>query len=192
MSVHNKKIIILTAPSGAGKTTIKTAMLDEMSNLLSFSVSDTTRKIRPHEIEGSDYFFISEDEFKSRIEKHEFIEWEMVYPGLYYGTSVKEIERIWNEGKTPLLDIDIQGAINVKKKYGHDVLSIFIEPPSMEVLYDRLKKRATESPENIIIRINKAESEMQYKNSFDKKILNDNLIEAIKQVKNIIQEFLTA
>jgi guanylate kinase len=192
MSVHNKKIIILTAPSGAGKTTIKTAMLDEMSNLLSFSVSDTTRKIRPHEIEGSDYFFISEDEFKSRIEKHEFIEWEMVYPGLYYGTSVKEIERIWNEGKTPLLDIDIQGAINVKKKYGHDVLSIFIEPPSMEVLYDRLKKRATESPENIIIRINKAESEMQYKNSFDKKILNDNLIEAIKQVKNIIQEFLTS
>jgi guanylate kinase len=192
MSVHNKKIIILTAPSGAGKTTIKTSMLDEMSNLLSFSVSDTTRKIRPHEIEGSDYFFISEDEFKSRIEKHEFIEWEMVYPGLYYGTSVKEIERIWNEGKTPLLDIDIQGAINVKKKYGHDVLSIFIEPPSMEVLYDRLKKRATESPENIIIRINKAESEMQYKNSFDKKILNDNLIEAIKQVKNIIQEFLTS
>jgi guanylate kinase len=192
MSVHNKKIIILTAPSGAGKTTIKTAMLDEMSNLLSFSVSDTTRKIRPHEIEGSDYFFISENEFKSRIEKHEFIEWEMVYPGLYYGTSVKEIERIWNEGKTPLLDIDIQGAINVKKKYGHDVLSIFIEPPSMEVLYDRLKKRATESPENIIIRINKAESEMQYKNSFDKKILNDNLIEAIKQVKNIIQEFLTS
>jgi guanylate kinase len=190
MSVHSKKIIILTAPSGAGKTTIKTAMLDEMSNLLSFSVSDTTRKIRPHEIEGSDYFFISEDEFKRRIEKHEFIEWEMVYPGLYYGTSVKEIERIWNEGKTPLLDIDIQGALNVKKKYGHDVLSIFIEPPSMEVLYNRLKKRATESAENITIRINKAESEMQFKDSFDKKILNDNLTEAIKQVKNIIQEFL--
>jgi guanylate kinase len=190
MSVHSKKIIILTAPSGAGKTTIKTAMLDEMSNLLSFSVSDTTRKIRPHEIEGSDYFFISEDEFKRRIEKHEFIEWEMVYPGLYYGTSVKEIERIWNEGKTPLLDIDIQGALNLKKKYGHDVLSIFIEPPSMEVLYNRLKKRATESAENITIRINKAESEMQFKDSFDKKILNDNLTEAIKQVKNIIQEFL--
>jgi len=182
MSVRSKKIIILTAPSGAGKTTIKTAMLDEMSNTLSFSVSDTTRKIRPHEIEGSDYFFISEDEFKRRIEKHEFIEWEMVYPGLYYGTSVKEIERIWNESKT----------LNVKKKYGDDVLSIFIEPPSMEVLYDRLKKRATESPENITIRINKAESEMQFKDSFDKKILNDNLIEAIKEVKNIIQEFLNA
>jgi guanylate kinase len=192
MSLHSKKIIILTAPSGAGKTTIKTAMLDEMSNMLSFSVSDTTRKIRPHEIEGSDYFFISEDEFKSRIEKREFIEWEMVYPGLYYGTSVKEIERIWNEGKTPLLDIDIQGALNVKKKYRHDVLSIFIEPPSMEVLYDRLKKRATETPENITIRINKAEGEMKFKDSFDKNILNDNLIEAIKQVKNIIQEFLNA
>lgn len=192
MSVHSKKIIILTAPSGAGKTTIKTAMLDKMSNMLSFSVSDTTRKIRPHEIEGSDYFFISEDEFKSRIEKHEFVEWEMVYPGLYYGTSVKEIERIWDEGKTPLLDIDIQGALNVKKKYGHDVLAIFIEPPSMEVLYDRLKKRATESPENITIRINKAESEMQFKDCFDKKILNDNLTEAIEQAKNIIQEFLSA
>ena len=192
MSVHRKKIIILTAPSGAGKTTIKSAMLDEMSNSLSFSVSDTTRKIRPHEKDGSDYFFISEEEFKRRIENHEFIEWEMVYPGLYYGTSVNEIGRIWNEGKTPLLDIDIQGALNVKKKYGDDVLTIFIEPPSMEVLYDRLKKRATETPENITIRINKAEGEMKFKDSFDKKILNDNLIEAIKQVKNIIQEFLNS
>jgi len=190
MSELNKKIVILTAPSGAGKTTIKTAMLHEMSQMLSFSVSDTTRKIRQHETEGSDYFFISEDEFKKRIENKEFIEWEMVYPGLYYGTSVKEIERIWNEGKTPLLDIDIQGALNVKRKYGSDVLSIFIEPPSMDILHERLNKRGTETAENINIRINKAISEMEYKNSFDKKILNDNLADAVKETKSIIQEFV--
>ncbi len=190
MSETNKKIIILTAPSGAGKTTIKTAMLLEMSHVLSFSISDTTRKIRQHEKEGIDYFFIPEIEFKKRVENKEFIEWEMVYPGLYYGTSVKEIERIWNEGKIPLLDIDIQGALNVKNKYGNDVLSIFIEPPSIEVLYERLYKRGTETPDNINIRINKAISEMEYKNSFDKNILNDNLADAIKQTKSIIQEFV--
>jgi guanylate kinase len=190
MSEPNKKIVILTAPSGAGKTTIKTAMLHEMSHMLSFSVSDTTRKIRQHETEGDDYFFVSELEFKKRIESKEFIEWEMVYPGLYYGTSVKEIERIWNEGKTPLLDIDIQGALNVKRKYGSDVLSIFIEPPSMDILHERLNKRGTETVENIKIRINKAISEMEYKNSFDKKILNDNLADAIKETKSIIQEFV--
>ena len=190
MSDPNKKIIILTAPSGAGKTTIKTAMLREMSHMLSFSVSDTTRKIRQHETEGSDYFFISELEFKKRIESKEFIEWEMVYPGLYYGTSIKEIKRIWNEGKTPLLDIDIQGALNVKRKYGSDVLSIFIEPPSMDILHERLNKRGTENAENIKIRINKAISEMEYKNSFDKKILNDNLGDVIKETKSIIQEFV--
>jgi len=190
MSEPNKKIVILTAPSGAGKTTIKTAMLHEMSHMLSFSVSDTTRKIRQHETEGSDYFFVSELEFKKRIESKEFIEWEMVYPGLYYGTSVKEIERIWNEGKIPLLDIDIQGTLNVKRKYGSDVLSIFIEPPSMDILHERLNKRGTETSENIKIRINKAISEMEYKNSFDKKILNDNLADAIKETKSIIQEFV--
>jgi guanylate kinase len=114
----------------------------------------------------------------------------MVYPGLYYGTSVKEIERIWNEGKIPLLDIDIQGALNVKRKYGSDVLSIFIEPPSMDILHERLNKRGTETVENIKIRINKAISEMEYKNSFDKKILNDNLADAIKETKSIIQEFV--
>ena len=140
MSETNKKIIILTAPSGAGKTTIKTAMLLEMSHVLSFSISDTTRKIRQHEKEGIDYFFIPEIEFKKRVENKEFIEWEMVYPGLYYGTSVKEIEQIWNKGKIPLLDIDIQGALNVKKKYGSDVLSIFIEPPSMDILFERINK----------------------------------------------------
>jgi len=190
MSEPNKKIVILTAPSGAGKTTIKTAMLHEMSHMLSFSVSDTTRKIRQHETEGDDYFFVSELEFKKRIESKEFIEWEMVYPGLYYGTSVKEIERIWNEGKIPLLDIDIQGALNVKRKYGSDVLSIFIEPPSMDILHERLNKRGTETVENIKIRINKAISEMEYKNSFDKKILNENLADAIKETKSIIQEFV--
>ena len=191
MYPHNKKIIILTAPSGAGKTTIKTALLGDMPELLSFSISDTTRKIRGHEKEGTDYFYLSEEEFKKKIEDNAFMEWEMVYPGLYYGTSIREIERIWNEGKTPLLDIDIQGAVNVKKKYGSDVLAIFIEPPSIEILHERLKKRGTENEENINIRINKAIGEMEYRDYFDKKILNDKIDEAIHHTKQIIKNFIS-
>lgn len=190
MNRDNKKIIILTAPSGAGKTTIKSGLLNEMNDKLSFSVSDTTRKIRAHEKNGVDYFFVSEEDFKKKIADHQFIEWEMVYPGLYYGTTVVEIERIWNEGKVPLLDIDIQGALNVKKKYGNQVLAIFIEPPSIEILRERLNNRGTESQDNINIRINKAMSEMEFKDSFDKKILNDELEEAIKKTKSIIQDFV--
>ena len=190
MYPHNKKINILTAPSGEGKTTIKTALLRDMPELLSFSISDTTREIRGHEKEGTDYFYLSEEEFKKKIEDNSFTEWEMVYPGLYYGTSIREIERIWNEGKTPLLDIDIQGAVNVKKKYADNVLVIFIEPPSIEILHDRLKKRSTESAENINIRVTKALGEMGYKDKFDKKILNDNIDEAIQQTKRLIEDFL--
>jgi guanylate kinase len=190
MDRNNKKIIILTAPSGAGKTTIKSGLLKEMNDKLSFSVSDTTRKIRAHEKNGVDYFFVNEEDFKKKIADHQFIEWEMVYPGLYYGTTVAEIERIWNEGKVPLLDIDIQGALNVKKKYGHQVLAIFIEPPSILILRQRLNNRGTESQDNINIRINKAMSEMEFKDSFDEKILNDDLEEAIKKTKGIIQDFV--
>ena len=185
-----KKIIILTAPSGAGKTTIKTRLLKEMADQLSFSVSATTRTIRGGEVDGVDYIFLAESAFKNNIESNRFIEWEMVYPGMYYGTSVEEIHRIWEEGKTPLLDIDVKGALNVKKLFGDQVLSIFIEPPSIEVLEQRLVRRGTDNAENISMRVNKAREEMQYKNSFDKVILNDDIEKATAETAKIVQQFI--
>ena len=184
------KIIILTAPSGAGKTTIKTRLLAAMADLLSFSVSATTRKIRGGETDGVDYIFIAEEQFKEKIDKDQFVEWQMVYPGMYYGTTVDEMKRIWSEGKTPLLDIDVKGALNVKKMFGERVLTIFIEPPSIEILQQRLMSRGTESAEHIHTRISKAKEEIEYRNSFDKVIMNDDLERATNEVKEIIAKFL--
>ncbi len=185
-----QKIIILTAPSGAGKTTIKTKLLAGMANQLSFSVSATTRKIRGGETDGVDYIFISEEQFKENIDKEQFVEWQMVYPGMYYGTTVDEMKRIWGEGKTPLLDIDVKGALNVKKMFGEQVLTIFIEPPSIEILQERLMRRGTESAEHINTRISKAKEEMEYRNSFDKVIMNDDLERATNEVTEMITKFL--
>ena len=187
---EKQQIIILTAPSGAGKTTIKTRLLAGMAEQLSFSVSATTRKIRGGETDGVDYIFIAEEQFKEKIHKDQFVEWQMVYPGMYYGTTVDEMKRIWSEGKTPLLDIDVKGAVNVKKMFGEQVLTIFIEPPSMEILQQRLMRRGTESAEHIHTRISKAKEEMEYKNSFDKVIMNDDLERATNEVKEIIASFL--
>lgn len=187
---ENKKIIILTAPSGAGKTTIKSSLLEAMAKLLSFSVSTTTRKIRGNENNGVDYIFVTEDVFKNKVKNDEFLEWEMVYPSLYYGTTIDEIHRIWNEGKTPLLDIDVKGAINIKKQFGENALTIFIEPPSIEMLQDRLIKRGTDTKENIQTRISKAIEEMTYINYFDKVILNDNLIQATEETITAVMNFI--
>ena len=183
------KIIILTAPSGAGKTSIKSKLLAVMADQLSFSVSATTRKIRGGETDGVDYIFISEDQFKKKIDKEQFVEWQMVYPGMYYGTTVDEMKRIWSEGKTPLLDIDVKGALNVKKMFGEQVLTIFIEPPSIEILQERLMRRGTESDDHIHTRISKAKEEMEYRNSFDKVIMNDDLERATNEVKEMIAKF---
>jgi guanylate kinase len=187
---ENKKIIILTAPSGAGKTTIKSKLLASIPDMLSFSVSATTRKIRGNEIDGVDYIFTTEDIFKSKVENDEFIEWEMVYPGLYYGTTIDEIHRIWREEKTPLLDIDVKGAINVKKQFGEKVLTIFIEPPSIEVLQERLIKRGADTEENIQTRISKAIEEMTYIHYFDKVILNDDLKQATEETIEVVKNFI--
>lgn len=187
---ENKKIIILTAPSGAGKTTIKSSLLEAMAKLLSFSVSTTTRKIRGNENNGVDYIFVTEDVFKNKVKNDEFLEWEMVYPSLYYGTTIDEIHRIWNEGKTPLLDIDVKGAINIKKQFGENALTIFIEPPSIEMLQDRLIKRGTDTKENIQTRISKAIEEMTYISYFDKVILNDNLIQATEETITAVMNFI--
>lgn len=161
-----------------------------MADRLSFSVSVTTRKKRDGETDGVDYFFVDEASFRNNIERHQFIEWEMVYPGMYYGTSIEEINRIWSDGKTPVLDIDVKGAMNVKRMYGDKVLSIFIEPPSIEILEQRLKNRGTDNSENIAMRVSKAKEEMSYRNNFDKVILNDDIEKASAETKLIIQEFI--
>ncbi len=184
------KIIILTAPSGAGKTSVKSRLLNTLKKELSFSVSATTRKMRGNEKEGVDYHFINEEAFKELVATNSFVEWEMVYQGLYYGTTIAEINRIWGEGKVPVLDIDVKGALNVKKKYGNDVLSIFIEPPSIEVLKERLIKRGTDSEENILMRINKAGEEISYKSMFDRVVLNDDIERATSEVVALVQQFI--
>lgn len=188
--MDTKKIIILTAPSGAGKTTVKSKLLAALTKELSFSVSATTRKIRGNEQEGIDYHFTNEEVFKKLIEKKAFIEWEMVYPGLYYGTTIEELNRIWNEEKVPVLDIDVKGALNVKKQFGNQVLSIFIEPPSISVLKERLEKRGTDTAENILTRINKATEELQYKGLFDEVVLNDDIERASAEVIALVRQFI--
>ena len=189
-ATNSKKIIILTSPSGGGKTSVKSRLMAALNKELSFSVSATTRKIRGNEQEGVDYHFINEEVFKKMIENKSFVEWEMVYPGLYYGTTIQEMKRIWNEGKVPVLDIDVKGAINVKNQFGSKVLAIFIEPPSLEVLKERLHKRGTDSPENMLIRVNKATEELQYKDQFDQVVLNDEIERTAAEVIALVRQFI--
>ncbi|MFZ9588619.1 MAG: guanylate kinase [Chitinophagaceae bacterium] len=191
MSESDKhKIIILAAPSGAGKTSIKSRLLAAMPNQLSFSVSAATRKIRAGEKHGVDYFFISEEEFKNKIDNNQFIEWEMVYPGSYYGTTVDEMQRIWGENKTPILDIDVQGALHVKELYGDRALAIFIKPPSLAILQERLEKRGTDNADQIKTRIAKAAEEISFSNNFDHIVLNDDLNKASEEVKQQVTAFI--
>ena len=191
MSESDKhKIIILAAPSGAGKTTIKSRLLSAMPNQLSFSISAATRKIRGGEQNGVDYFFISEEEFKNKIDSNQFVEWEMVYPGSYYGTTVDELQRIWSENKTPILDIDVQGALHVKELYGEKAMAIFIKPPSLAILQERLEKRGTDNAEQIKTRLAKAAEEISYCENFDHIILNDELDKASEEVKQLVTAFI--
>lgn len=184
------KIIILAAPSGAGKTTIKSRIMKVLDDQLAFSISATTRKIRTGERDGVDYFFISPDEFKSKIDIDGFIEWEMVYEGLYYGTTKAEMERIWTMNKTPLLDIDVYGAMKVKQLFGKNALAIFIAPPSIEILRERLIKRGTDTTDVITKRIEKAAEEISQQIHFDHIVLNDDLDHATHQVLSLIEKFL--
>jgi guanylate kinase len=191
MSESDKhKIIILAAPSGAGKTSIKSRLLAAMPNQLSFSISAATRKIRGGEQNGVDYFFISEEEFKNKIDNNQFVEWEMVYPGSYYGTTVDELQRIWSENKTPILDIDVQGALHVKEIYGDKAMAVFIKPPSLAVLEARLEKRGTDNAEQIKTRLAKAAEEISFSENFDHIVLNDDLDKASEEVKQLVTAFI--
>jgi guanylate kinase len=183
------KIIVITAPSGAGKTSITRHLLKTFPRL-TFSISAATRQPRSYEKDGVDYYFLSEEDFKQKIHTNEFIEWEMVYEGKYYGTLKTELKRIWNEGKVPLLDIDVKGAIHVKQQYPESLLTIFIEPPSIAELKRRLESRGTETAESLQARVNKAAYEISFKDQFHKSIMNENFEKACAETEAVIREFL--
>ena len=182
-----KNVLIVSAPSGGGKSTIVGHLLKTF-NCFDFSVSATSRAPRGAEVHGKEYFFLSEAEFKSRVSAGEFVEHEEVYPGLFYGTLKSEVERIWGNGKIILFDIDVMGGMNLKKLYGDKALSLFIAPPSLEILRERLVKRGTDTPEAIEKRVAKAEKEMLYSGNFDKILINDDLQTALNEVELIIRE----
>ena len=184
------KLIIFSAPSGAGKTTIVHHLLGKFPDKLEFSVSATSRPIRGDEAEGVDYYFISVTEFKKKIENFEFVEWEEVYKNNFYGTLKKEIDRIWRKGKNVIFDVDVIGGLNLKKQFGKKALAIFVMPPSLKSLEDRLKKRETETPESIKRRMDKAKTEMYTAPRFDHILLNEDLATAFLNAEKLVVEFL--
>lgn len=185
----DKKLIIITAPSGAGKTSITKYLLEKYP-VLSFSISATTRKVRGNETDGIDYYFLPLEEFQTKIKEQSFIEWEMVYEGTYYGTLKAELERIWDSGRIPMLDIDVKGAIHVQQQFPNNALSLFIEPPSVDALKIRLASRGTETEESLQTRLNKATYELSFKHHFNKVIYNEELQKACKDTEEAIYAFL--
>lgn len=184
------KIIIIAAPSGSGKTSVVRHLLKIMPDRLAFSISATTRQPRNHEVDNVDYYFVPVEDFKDRIQQGEFVEWEMVYEGKYYGTLKSELRRIWDDGKTPLLDVDVQGGIHIQQQFPDSSLSLFIEPPSIEELGRRLQARGTETPGSLKARINKAAFEMSFKSQFDRIIVNDKLENTFREAEEIVRNFL--
>jgi guanylate kinase len=185
--MKHAKLIILSAPSGAGKSTIVKALIQQLPTL-ELSVSACTRPPRANEKDGVHYLFLSVEDFKNKIANNEFIEWEMVYEGKYYGTLKSEINRIWQKGHTPILDIDVVGAINVMKLYADSSINIFIQPPSIDELKNRLIHRGTETKDSLQERIAKAEQEMELRHHFEHIVVNDDLETAIQKVKAIIEQ----
>lgn len=182
------KLIIFSAPSGSGKTTIVRHLLQRFDGL-AFSVSACTRNRRAGEVDGRDYYFLSENLFKEKIEREEFVEYEEVYPGNYYGTLKSEIVRLWDMQKHVLFDIDVEGGLNIKRQFGEKALSVFVKPASIEVLKERLYHRSTETPQQLEIRLNKAVSELKYENQFDKILVNSDLQVAFSEAEQIVSQF---
>ena len=187
--MQNGKLIVVAAPSGAGKTTVVKHLLQHLPQL-AFSVSAATREKRANEIDGVDYYFLSPDDFKNKIANDEFVEWEMVYEGKYYGTLKSELQRIWDENKHVIFDVDVVGGLHIKEKYPTETLAIFIKPPDILTLAQRLQNRNTEDAKNLQERMNKAEHEISHAPHFDVTILNDNLEVTLKEAEVLVKDFL--
>ncbi len=185
----SNKLIIFSAPSGSGKTTVVKHLL-KIIDKLAFSVSVTTRQKRPNEVDGKDYYFYTENDFLKAIKNEQFLEYEEVYKGLFYGTLKSEVERLWSQGKTVIFDVDVIGGLNIKKFYGKQALAVFLRPPSVEILMDRLRKRETEVEHHLIERIEKAKSELKYEQQFDKVIVNDVLNDTFETAENLVANFI--
>jgi guanylate kinase len=183
------KLIVVSAPSGSGKTTIVKKMLAAGLNL-EFSVSAASRSPRINEVDGKDYYFLSVEDFRKKITENAFVEWEEVYPGSYYGTLKSEVTRIWQEGNHVIFDVDVVGGLNIKKQYPENCLALFIRPPSVAELENRLRGRSTDTEETIKKRIAKAEYELSFASQFDRVIVNDVLEDAIKETAEIIRKFI--
>ena len=186
-----RKLIVISAPSGAGKTSIVHQLLKDIP-ALSFSVSASSRERRGNEVDGKDYYFLGVEGFQKKIKEDAFLEWEQVYENQYYGTLKSEIKRIWSEGKIVIFDVDVVGGLNIKKQYPKECLSVFIMPPSIEVLAERLIGRGSESDESVKKRLDKAEEETSKSGQFDTIILNDDFKTACEQTKEIITNFINA
>ena len=184
-----EKLIVISAPSGAGKTSIVHFLLKQIE-VLSFSVSACSRARRKNETDGIDYHFLAVEEFQQKIKKGNFLEWEEVYKNQYYGTLKSELKRIWREGKTIIFDMDVVGGVNIKKQYSSECLSIFIMPPSLAVLEERLQKRGSESADSLQKRVTKAKGEIERSGEFDKVILNDDFVKACREAMEVIQKFI--
>jgi len=184
------KLIIFSAPSGSGKTTVVKHLLSVMDKL-AFSVSVTTRQKRPNENHGKDYYFYTENEFLKAIKNDKFLEYEEVYKGLFYGTLKSEVERLWASGKTVIFDVDVIGGLNIKKFYGDKALAVFLRPPSVDVLMNRLRKRETEVEHQLLERIEKAKSELNFEQQFDKVIVNDVLNHTFEVAEDLVRDFIT-
>lgn len=189
MANTTKKLVTITAPSGAGKSSITHYLLKQFPEL-AFSVSATTRAQRGTETDGKDYYFLDLPDFIQKMNAGLFLEYEMVYPGKYYGTLKSELDRIWNAGKIPILDIDVQGAMKVREIFATNALYVFIAPPSLEELKKRLINRGTETLENVETRLEKANYELSFQSHFDKTIVNKDLDKACKQAAKLLKTFL--
>lgn len=183
------KLILFCGPSGSGKTTIVHHLL-RSNSYVSFSVSATTRAKRANETDGVDYYFLSVDAFKKKIDANEFVEWEEVYTNGFYGTLKSEIERLVAQNKVVIFDVDVEGGLNIKKMYGADLLAVFVQPPSIEVLHERLIARESESEETLNRRIAKADYELTFADKFDKVIVNDNLETALWHAQKMLEDFV--
>jgi guanylate kinase len=183
------KAIIFSAPSGSGKTTIVRHLLNNNSDL-GFSISASTRDKRGRtEADGKDYYFLSPEAFKKKIDENQFIEWEEVYEGNFYGTLKSEIQRIWDQGKNVIFDVDVKGGLNLKKYFGDQSLAIFVKVPTLDILKERLNDRGTDSDESISRRLFKANFEMSFQDQFDKVLVNENLETSLAEAQRLYDEF---